>query len=304
MYQFDPAQSWPQNIRRIAGGQIDLAVRYLENPGDDPDEAIHEARKCLKRVRALLRLVRPALGETLYRRENLGYRDAGRALSDARDVAVYAEILGKLSEHCGAQLPPHALDPLREHLLRLHRTTIEEMLEERTPGTVAERLRGMRSRLPAWPLKGLKRSTILEGLRQTYKRGRNRWRRASRETAAKTLHEWRKQVKYLWYHTQLLRSFSPVVFEAHEPRLHVLATHLGEEHDLAELTHYLSREPEGLALPNIQGKPFALIREMRRERQAAAWVLGEQLYDQKPSAFIAWVKAGWLADNHSGTGPP
>ena len=50
--------------------------------------AIHDARRCLKRLRALIRLVRPALGDAVYRRESRTRRQhrpaAGRRARCAR----------------------------------------------------------------------------------------------------------------------------------------------------------------------------------------------------------------------------
>jgi CHAD domain-containing protein len=50
------------------------------------DTDIHEARKAVKRARAALRLMRDALPQAAYRRENAALRDASRPLSSVRDA--------------------------------------------------------------------------------------------------------------------------------------------------------------------------------------------------------------------------
>src|SRR4051812_31954257 len=58
-------------LRRIARGQIDGAVEGLRDRDEtDVGEAVHDARKRFKRLRALVRLARDALGTETYRREN------------------------------------------------------------------------------------------------------------------------------------------------------------------------------------------------------------------------------------------
>ena len=52
-------------------------------PGE-PAEAIHEARKDMKKVRSAIRLVRDHLGDDLWRRENDHYRNVERMLSGFR----------------------------------------------------------------------------------------------------------------------------------------------------------------------------------------------------------------------------
>jgi hypothetical protein len=58
-------------MRRIARGQLDAGIEEVEGqPNRNLDEAVHEARKRLKRLRASLRLERFALGDETYQREN------------------------------------------------------------------------------------------------------------------------------------------------------------------------------------------------------------------------------------------
>ena len=62
---------------------------------------MHETRKALKRLRALLRLVRPAMGEAAFKQENAQLRDIGLSLSGARDRHVLLETVNKLEGAAG-----------------------------------------------------------------------------------------------------------------------------------------------------------------------------------------------------------
>ena len=68
-YRFKLQEPIADGVRRIGLEQIDIAAAKLAGKKDDPAVAIHDARRCLKRLRALLRLVRPGVAETTYRRE-------------------------------------------------------------------------------------------------------------------------------------------------------------------------------------------------------------------------------------------
>ena len=63
--------------------------------------AIHDARRCLKRLRALLRLIRPALAESIYRREANRIAGIGKLLADARDQHVMQQTLAKIATRFG-----------------------------------------------------------------------------------------------------------------------------------------------------------------------------------------------------------
>src|SRR5689334_2251019 len=84
------------SFRRVAGEQLGGAAGGLEDP-DDPVEAVHDARKRLKKTRALLRLARPAMRADAFRAYNRELRDQGRALSGARDADVMVETVDLLA---------------------------------------------------------------------------------------------------------------------------------------------------------------------------------------------------------------
>src|SRR5580658_10528169 len=80
---------------RIAAEEMDLAVAELRRP--DRGEAVHNARKSLKRLRALLRSLRVAFPKKLFRAENRRIAAAGRKISPMRDVHVQLRALVKLN---------------------------------------------------------------------------------------------------------------------------------------------------------------------------------------------------------------
>ncbi|HVW67335.1 MAG TPA: CHAD domain-containing protein, partial [Steroidobacteraceae bacterium] len=93
--------------RRIARQQIAAALKLLQGR-PATDRSVHAARKELKRARATLRLLRDALGDSKYKRENAALRDVARPLSAVRDGRVLVDALGSLLRYSGtraARLP-------------------------------------------------------------------------------------------------------------------------------------------------------------------------------------------------------
>src|SRR6202521_2345817 len=80
-------QGIPDGIKRNVKRQVKKALARL-HAKENPDATVYEVRKCFKRIRAALRLVRDELGDTVYRQENILFRDAARSLAAARDVIV------------------------------------------------------------------------------------------------------------------------------------------------------------------------------------------------------------------------
>ena len=94
-FQLDLKTSVEESVKGIASQVIESAVSDCSSKELNDHEKIHLVRKKCKRIRALLRIVRPSIGET-YKSENIFYRDLGRKLSEARDIQVFIETLNKI----------------------------------------------------------------------------------------------------------------------------------------------------------------------------------------------------------------
>src|SRR5438034_3026067 len=97
-YEFNVDEAIPAAVERLALEQIERIHEHLTATDETPEDRIHGARKRIKEMRALLRLVRKPLGEH-FGIENIWYRDAGRSLAIARDAAAMIESIEKLRKH-------------------------------------------------------------------------------------------------------------------------------------------------------------------------------------------------------------
>jgi CHAD domain-containing protein len=96
-YRLALADDLAASLQSVARDQLEGAADGLAD-GDDPVEAVHDARKRIKKTRAALRLARPGLPKRVYRAENSALRDTARGLSGARDADVMVETAEKLGE--------------------------------------------------------------------------------------------------------------------------------------------------------------------------------------------------------------
>src|SRR4029453_4660084 len=94
--KLQPKTPGAKGVEHVVDRQVEKALGALDGRRPLTDETVHDARKRLKRARAGLRLLRAALGNRAYRRENRALRDAARPLSEARDAKVLVETFDEL----------------------------------------------------------------------------------------------------------------------------------------------------------------------------------------------------------------
>jgi CHAD domain-containing protein len=282
-YRLKRKETLPEGVRRIACGRIDDAIDEVGGKaGSRPEEAVHNARKDMKKLRALLRLVRGELGDEVYRRENACFRDAALELAGARDADVMLTTLD------GLKLDESVSGPLRQGL-EAHRLRTAGGSRKQAARTVIEILSSARARVADWPLERDDFEALRPGLERMYRRGKRDFRAVREEPSVEGLHEWRKRAKELWYHHSLLASLWKPVMGAVGDEAHELSDLLGDDHDLAMLLEW--------ARANADPAPELVeaVEERRAELQHDALELGARLYADRRKDFIRRLEQWWEA---------
>jgi hypothetical protein len=88
-----------RELSHLVANEFEKAIDELGRwQGADRAEAVHEARKCVKKVRAVLHLLKQNLGHD-YRVLDGKLRRVAHRLSSLRDVDVSPEIMNALRDH-------------------------------------------------------------------------------------------------------------------------------------------------------------------------------------------------------------
>jgi CYTH domain-containing protein/CHAD domain-containing protein len=292
-YRLKRSESAADGLRRVARGRTTkAAARLQEATAGDLADSVHGARKDLKKIRAVLRLLRADLGEKTFRAENRRYRDAGRLLADSRDAEVRLETLQGLEDRFEGELPPaaaltwaEALEGDRERIAGAAEGEIAEKVSR-----AREQIRAGEARISGWPLRHDSWDLIGPGLDRTYREGRKALREAGGERAAERVHEFRKRAKDLWYELRLLAGSWPGLLDETAEQAHELSELLGDHHDLEVLGEDL-RTRVGVVADGDAIR--ALIEARQEELLDQALPLGARLYAEKPKHFRRRLRAYW-----------
>ena len=291
-YRLREDERLSDGAKRSVLEQIDEALDHLKPTVRNKDEAIHDARVCIKKIRALLRLMSASLGDKTYEAEDSTYRDAGRVLSKVRDSAAMLEIVDKLIEHFSDQLSTGAFAGVRAPILRSKKMGQQDRKSAMTK--VAKSLRQARERVKDWPEIDTGQA-LAKGLKRVFKQGRTTFATAYGQPSVESFHEWRKQVKHLLHQTQFLRPFWLTVMEALAAELKTLGKYLSEDHDLAILREKITEQLDETDNRTEIEAFVALLDQRRNELQVIARTLGARIYAERPRAFVTRTEAYWQA---------
>lgn len=290
--EFKGQRAATREARKLFRRQIDKSLECLERRSIS-EESIHRARKQIKKARAILRLLRPALSNKQYHAENARLRDAARPLSAARDAAMLRKTF------------QHIQTGVRAGGIRSGSREIDQILaneESEAHRRVAGKdgvphsrrlLREARVRTSRFHLGKHGWSTIGEGVRRVYSQGRKALKAVTKAPSDTAFHEWRKQVKYLRYEVQLLRPIRPAPLDALTRELYSLGDYLGDDHDLVVLRARLTAP--GSPLHGSSGGR-ALLEKLDRERaglQQKALKVGAEIFAQPPAPFCSRLRQHW-----------
>jgi CHAD domain-containing protein len=292
-YRLKSEEKPKQGVRRIARGRAADALEQLE---DADAGGVHEARKDLKKLRSLLRLVRDDLGADFYRTENRRFRDAGRRLSAARDAEVKLETLDSLQERFGEELQADGLKDFRRTLSEERAQAADDVQGGAEP--VKESVRAItmgRNRVTGWKLQTQGWELVGPGLVRSYRRGRREMKKTLAEPGPATVHEWRKRSKDLWYQLCILRDAWPEAIGAAADEAHELGDLLGDHHDLEVLAEDARGRHELFADPKDGKRLVKLAKRRQDELLDQAIDLGRRLYAEKPKAFGRRFESYWRA---------
>ncbi len=289
-YRIDAGQPIADEIQRIFFEEIDSAIKQLTTHSNkDRDESIHEARKSIKKLRGLLRLIRPLIGKETYRRENQALRNIGRKLSQLRDARAIIEIFEAVTKEVEARNTLHSdlIQSIRSRLDEHKAQTEQKINIEETLVSAVTALQSVRGHVEGYRLSDEGFESLEQGLEGIYRRGRKAMKRAMKTRAADHLHNWRKRVKDHWYHMRLLSALNTAFVETREADLRKLETWLGDDHNLVVLRETMNDGGAHFGHPKQIRHFLELLKQHGQELREKALTIGEHLYKLKPKQLIS-----------------
>jgi CHAD domain-containing protein len=289
-FRFKKKESFKAGFHRIAAEQFSRARSEWDRA--DRVVAIHETRKCLKRLRALLRLFRPSLTPHDYAKTNSELRDIAKQLSATRDRQVMLEMIGWLKADASPE-QKKALNALREAVAGSRAAEPTKKNNPFSEKKFSASLHHASKRFETLELNGKGFDLAARGFEKTYKKGASTMAQLLDEETEERSHEWRKCVQAHWRQLSLLSVAWPEFFEARIAVATRLSNQLGWDHDLAVLQNFCSSTKAPGLSQQARAKIADMIEERQKELRRTSFADGKLLYADPPRSLLKSVARYW-----------
>ena len=280
-FYFKKSETLAEAVRRVFAERVHAACSELEKT--DRPEVIHRVRKDIKKLRAVLSLVRNEIACDDHRIIRKPLNRAADRLAEARDARVKFRALSKLAKNADVKFPV-----VYKLLRKDWRREMRQLQRGQASPAVGRWLRKAWRRLHRADLKSLSALTVAAGLNRSFGQGRALYQRAGREPLPECFHAWRKRVKTLWYQLCLLPPPRPKALCRLTRELELLGELLGEDHDLHLLGEFITENAVQSSRESLALRRLAALR--RKKLQNTALKLGVLLYAVDPESFVKRLK--------------
>lgn len=296
--RFLPGETLSEGLRRVVDQQFEIALTIMSAPPEEQAAAVHETRKAIKRLRAMLRLVRDSISLDIYHTDNAMLKLIAAELGTVRDSWVMSEILDRLLPTAEGS---DAVAVLVARLQDRYRSESAALLENHAQMTsIFEQLGHVRVTSARWSVVAGERAAplphefamIAPGLQRVYKRGRRGMRIVADSPTDTLLHVWRKRAKYLRHQIEALNVLDPAHLLALESDLERLTDLLGDDHDLAVLMARFKND-QALVDDVDMGEIVDFLNQERLDLQDESIELGSRLFEDHSSVFLTYLEGTW-----------
>jgi CHAD domain-containing protein len=279
---------------RAASGKV-LAEAQRGIVERDPAVAVHEFRKAMKRWRAMLRLLEPAVGEEA-KGLRTEARDLARELAGTRNVRAALDAVGDLRDS-DETLSPRIRSTLKAQLEAIESNAEAAALTDDWRARLDGALKRAAATIRHWPLDDVGFAEIADALTASYTRARRALPEDWASAAPDALHRLRQRVVVQRYQMELMVPLPPKMGRAWVGEAQKLRDRLGRHQDLAVLKDLTApRRP----LARWRRRLAPLIEARQAEHRAAAARIARRLFAEKPKAFRRRLMSLWKSGHDGG----
>ncbi len=283
-YRFRISETLGAGTRRIAREIIDVAVRLASDNDQPLVVRTHGARKGVKKLRGLIRLVTPiskspeALKDT-----DLLLKRAARIMARRRDDDVIYLILDKMAGEGTKGFRPRNVTRVFKELTSQGKGKTRNAADKKDFTEFLAIISDLRRDVAAWDFQQSDLHALDWGYIATYREARTWMLQILEKPTDKRLHGWRRLVKYHSYHTRLLENIKAGFDNKRIEKTKRLEEILGHHHDLVMLKERIRGLPKKRRQEQVYRNIMARVKKRCRALEVKALSLAADLFTDVPA---------------------
>jgi CHAD domain-containing protein len=282
-YRLRRKKSPANELSRVVTREFQKAVEEIGGQSASRTEAIHEARKHVKKIRAVLRLLQRKLGKD-YRIHTRRLRAVAHQLSSLRDADATAETMEAVRDHYPRLITTPIFAAVCRGLSSRKRGTVARVDPDRLLLRVERELRRAANSLPRQIRRQGKYAVVRAGVARGYRRARKAMAAVHARPEDTRFHTWRRRVKDHWYHMRLLEDLAARP-RARAHGLKRLETLLGDDHNLVLLREAILSAPARFGDERTTALVLGCIAKYITALRRRSLKLGERTFAGTPGVF-------------------
>jgi CHAD domain-containing protein len=293
-YHIHPSETFAKEFRAVGSEQLELAIAALTERPMGLLEAIHDARKCFKRLRSLYRLAATA-APAFRQAENARIREMSKTLSTFRDATALTEVSQYLLHHAQSNEERTALKRIAK-MLAVRRDKLaadEKPLEENVATAIATCGQALEALSHVTFQDNRDAKHLAKGWRRMLKRAAAARDACKDTTDAHLFHELRKRCQDYRHYLDLLQPLWPSALHAKRVEATELVDLLGHHNDLALLSSLVNEQPDLFSKSEDLAYLLSAVISRQEALRKAILDAAGQVFREKPMAESRKIKLLW-----------
>ena len=286
-------ESFKAGVMRMMDAMHEECARFIMSQSRQ-HVSVHEFRKNIKKIRAILRLIRDEIGSEKYREMNGLYREVAYELALLRDDTSQVELLESMRDQVDNPKVRKAILKSIRQVRRKRKREFAEFYREGRHEKVNKDILALKEKVRELTFEGLPEFFILKSLKRTHSRARSAMEITASVKNDEMYHYLRKQVKYLMYHMMILSRAWPAYFKAYIIELDRLSDLLGNLHDLNLFNGHILEEKLIVLDPGERKIVLRHIYSRRKQLQRSVTRLGDKLFSESSEDFSMTIYNIWI----------
>lgn len=282
MPKLDPAKPLSRSVPALARAHLDAAIEQLDEQRNGIETAVHQARKHLKRVRALIRLVEHCDPKHL-KPIRRALSEAARGLSEVRDATALVECADGLASYLEGRNASDMAHPLKEAVERRRDLlALEAPSPKRLTDPVIAACRKAAHDIDKASFGDHEDAAVVlsEGRSRNHRKARSTLDVCHHGGHPEAFHDLRKCAQATVFQAGFLSEAWPFAMAAEAAEAKALTDILGHEHDLEVLNILLHSEPHLFGAIADRDRLAELVMERRAALRHDAMTVAARLYPE------------------------